>query len=63
MDILPLCHKVIYKPPMVVEVQGCLPNTVYRGGYPCSMNAAPNLGRYQASLEAVPSPWDLLPVV
>ena len=50
LDFSPLCHKFAYKPQTVVEGQG-------GGGgssNACSVKDTQNLGRCEASLEAVP---------
>ena len=54
MDVFPLCHKVVYKPQTVVEGQVFHPTPITACYTACSVNATPNLGRFGASLEAVP---------
>ena len=56
MDILPLCHKVVYEHQYLKDRGAFCPMPLTPNYTACSVNATPNLGRYGASLEAVPLP-------
>ena len=46
LDILLLCHKVTFKPPAVVEGQGCFTKMAITTNYTaCSVNDSDKLGR------------------
>ena len=57
MDVSPLCHKC-HESQTVVEGQGRFTKCGLTAGDTIyNVNATPNLGRYEASLEVVPLPW------